>query len=262
MRSILVHGDECAVLRGVLAQFHFKKPCGRTNSTMKRRLLSFVVLSASFTLTCTVHAQDAPSPPVDKSGYSLFNPVPDDKLRDFSPDRPGKAHSATTVDAGHFQIETDFLNYTFDPGSGSNPTTRSYSIGTPVFKVGITNSIDFEVATALFNHLQQTGGSSPPFVANGFGDTAIGAKVNVFGNDSGDQSLAILPFVKLPTAASGIGNGYTESTLNIPDVAPNFHPGATRVWRLKSSFGGTTGQGAEPSMSEAPWPRCGENVAA
>ncbi len=32
------------------------------------------------------------------------------------------------------------------------------------------------------------------------------------------------------------------------DVAPNFYPGATGVWRLISSTVGATGPGAEPSV--------------
>ena len=151
-----------------------------------------------------------------KAGYSLFNPVPDAQLRDFSTDRPGKSHSSKTVDAGHFQIESDFIIYTRDTGGNDRPSTRAYSIGTPIFKFGVTNSIDVEVATAFYNYLSQSGGGSPPLVAKGFGDTAVGAKINVFGNDSGNQSLAVLPFVKLPTAASGIGNGYAEYMLNAP----------------------------------------------
>jgi len=58
-------------------------------------------------------AADAPAaaPAPDKSGYIFFNPTPDSQLRGFSPDRPPKADSAYTVDAGHFQYETDLLNY-------------------------------------------------------------------------------------------------------------------------------------------------------
>ena len=153
---------------------------------------------------------------VAKMEYSLFNPVPEGQLRDFSTDRPGKSHSSKTVDAGHFQIESDFIIYSKDAGGEDRPTTRSYSVGTPIIKFGVTTSIDFEVATALFNHLSQTGGGSPPLVARGFGDTSLGAKINLFGNNSGNQSLALLPFVKLPTAATGIGNGYAEYMLNAP----------------------------------------------
>lgn len=180
------------------------------------RFFSCIIFSASLALPYAARAEDDKKPPIDKSGYSLFNPVPDEKLREFSTDRPGKSHSTITVDAGHFQIESDFLIYTWDPGRGDRPTTRSYSIGTPIFKIGITNSIDLEVGTAFFNHLRQTGGGSPPLVASGFGDTLVGAKINLFGNDGGDQSLALLPFVKIPTASLDIGNGHTEFTLNVP----------------------------------------------
>jgi hypothetical protein len=156
-------------------------------------------------------AEDRSAPPVDKSVYSLFNPVPDDKLRDFSPDRPGKSHSTITVDAGRFQIESDILNYTRDGPS----MLRSYTLGAPLLKVGVTNWMDFQIGTSLFNHLRQGSGASA-INASGFGDTVLGAKINLFGNDGGDQSMALVPFVKLPTAARDIGNGHAEFTLNVP----------------------------------------------
>src|SRR5579883_152886 len=47
------------------------------------------------------------------------------------------------------------------------------------------------------------------------------------------------------------------------DVAPNFYPVATRVWRLNSSVCSVArGHGAEPAVSAAPWPRCSMNVSA
>jgi hypothetical protein len=39
----------------------------------------------------------------DKSDSTLFNPTPDADLRSFSTDRPPKAHSRYTIDAGHLQ---------------------------------------------------------------------------------------------------------------------------------------------------------------
>ena len=36
----------------------------------------------------------------DKSEYTLFNPTPKDKMRDFSTDRPTKSNVPYTVDAG------------------------------------------------------------------------------------------------------------------------------------------------------------------
>lgn len=184
-------------------------------------------------------AEDEPSQVADKSAYSILNPVPDDKLREFSTDRPGKSHSSTTVDAGRFQIESDFVNYTYDPRGPGHTTTRAYSIGTPILKLGVTNWLDLELGTALFNSLRQSGGNSQPTVdpagssntptassdqagsggpttARGFGDTVLGAKINLFGNDGGSQSMALLPFLKLPTAARGLGNDHVEFTINAP----------------------------------------------
>lgn len=154
-------------------------------------------------------------PPPDKSGYTLFNPVPDDKLRDFSSDRPGKAQSSITVDAGRVQIESDFVTYAYDPRGPGHTTTREYAIGVPVLKLGVTDRVDIEIGTTLFDRLRTTG---PDGVgrASGFGDTLLGAKVNVFGNDGGDQSLALIPVFKLPTAARGLGNDHVEFMLNAP----------------------------------------------
>lgn len=187
----------------------------------------------------------AAAPPVDKSSYSVFNPVPDDKLRAFSTDRPGKSHSALTVDAGRVQVESDFLNYTYDPNGLGGTTTNAYSVATPILKVGLTNWMDLELGLALFNSLHQggratssaSGSSNAPGTSGsnrgsnggaqrgrGFGDTLLGTKVNLFGNDSGDQSLALLPFIKFPTAARGFGNDHVEFTLNAPYTTTPLKP--------------------------------------
>jgi hypothetical protein len=151
----------------------------------------------------------------DKTAYWLLAPTPDELMRPFSPDRPGKAQSPYTVDAGHFQIESDFLNDTRDVTAGQ--ATRSTTIGAPLLKVGLVDRADLEMGFALHSQLRttdrETGAST---LARGFGDVLIGSKINLFGNDGGGEALALLPFVKLPTAARGLGNGSVEYTLNIP----------------------------------------------
>src|SRR6266436_4230281 len=51
---------------------------------------------------------------VDKAAYHLFNPTPREYLREMVADRPDKTESPYTVDAGHFQVETDLVSYTRD----------------------------------------------------------------------------------------------------------------------------------------------------
>ena len=44
-----------------------------------------------------------------KRAYTLFKPVPKVLMRSLSTDRPDATESAYSVDAGHFQVETDVL---------------------------------------------------------------------------------------------------------------------------------------------------------
>lgn len=158
-----------------------------------------------------------PDPTPDKSQYTVFTPVPDDQMRSFSTDRPGKTHSSTTVDAGHFQLESDFYNEIYDHSSSNNQTTRSYSVANPILKLGMTEDWDLETAYSLYNRNKVTdrvGGSTA--VGNGFGNFGLGSKINLFGNEGDRASLAILPFVFFPTAANNVGSSVTQYTLNIP----------------------------------------------
>jgi len=152
----------------------------------------------------------------DKSGYTLFNPTPDSQLRSFAPDRPPKADSATTVDAGHFQYETDLLNYSQTNFGGV--TTRLYQAFDPVWKLGLTNWVDFELQFNGYQNLTATDNATGAAVAkaSGFGDVFVKSKINLFGNDGGSAALAIIPYVKIPSDAPTISNGVVEGGLIAP----------------------------------------------
>jgi len=163
-------------------------------------------------------AADAPAAALapDKSGYTLFNPTPDSQLRSFAPDRPPKADSATTVDAGHFQYETDLLNYSQTNFGGV--TTRLYQAFDPVWKLGLTNWVDFELQFNGYQNLTATDNATGAAVAkgSGLGDVFVKSKINLFGNDGGSAALAIIPYVKIPSDAPTISNGVVEGGLIAP----------------------------------------------
>jgi hypothetical protein len=96
--------------------------------------------------TGEIHAEEkAPIP--DKSAYTLFNSTPRESMRPLSTDRPDQTESAYTVDAGHFQIELDFLHYTYDrDGSGGGEVrTRAFSVAPFNLKVGLLNNVDLQL---------------------------------------------------------------------------------------------------------------------
>jgi hypothetical protein len=176
---------------------------------MFARFVSIAVFA--ILMPCMAKADDQ-----DKSGYSLFDPTPDDLLRKFAPDRPTKGFSVRTVDAGHFQIETDLVSYTYSNYLGI--TTHNIQALDPTLKLGLTNWMDFEVQFNGLQYAQSFDGSAAPSFQNstGFGDVFLRTKINLLGNDSGPVGFALIPYVKLPSSAPLISNGAVEGGLIAP----------------------------------------------
>jgi Putative MetA-pathway of phenol degradation len=151
----------------------------------------------------------------DKNQYWLLNPTPPDQMRGFNTDRPTKANVPYTVDAGHFQYETDLVNFTHQVIGSVR--TNTILVPNPTFKVGVTNNADLEVNVAPFAGVHTFGtatdGASTIW---GVSDTFVRAKVNLWGNDGGSSAAALIPYVKAPSAPIGIGNGAVEEGLIAP----------------------------------------------
>jgi hypothetical protein len=177
-----------------------------------------------------VLAQETNAIPPDESDYNLFNPTPDKYMREISPDRPDKTDSPFTVDAGHFQLEMDYANFTYDAPTAAheNLKTEDYQIAPMNVKVGVLNNMDFQLVLSPYQW-QRIEDKTTGTIENdsGFGDITPRVKVNLIGNDGGFFALALIPFMKFPTAQDNLGNGAYEGGVGIPyafDV-PNWDVG-------------------------------------
>ena len=170
-------------------------------------------LAFTLALSLIVGSIAAKSPPIpvepDKSGYNLFNPVPDDLLRDLDTDRPDKSTSPHTVDAGHFQIEADLLRFTYTKELGTR--TESWSWASSDFRIGLTNWADLQFYIPFYQSTRTTDTTTNHSDrSSGIGDLSIILKTNFWGNDKGDSSGGAAFFIKTPTASHNIGNGKVE----------------------------------------------------
>jgi hypothetical protein len=156
-------------------------------------------------LLALILALSIPLHAADKSNYNLFNPTPRDQMREMSTDRPDTTESPYSVDAGHVQIETTLFGFGKDGG------VESYSFGESNFKLGLTNRTDLQLVVPFYE--RQEGGEDDD---DGFGDLQVRWKWNLWGNDGGDTALALMPFVKAPTASHDLGNDKVEGGLIIP----------------------------------------------
>src|ERR1700722_1846828 len=112
---------------------------------------------------------------LDKGAYTLFDPTPDAELRTFDTDRPPKANGPYTVDAGHFQYETDIA--VFGYGNTSGIKTHDWTALDPTLKLGLTNTIDAELQITPYTSLETKSAAGAASVS-GIGDTFARLKIN------------------------------------------------------------------------------------
>jgi hypothetical protein len=161
------------------------------------------------------YAEEAEKPVPDKAAYNIFNPTPRNKMREFYPDRPSKTEGPFTVDAGHYQLEMSFLEFT---GHRSEAVrTETWNAAPFLFKIGLCNSADLELLfTNYLNVRTRDLVAGTTSTQSGIGDFTLRLKMNLWGNDGGKTAFGILPLVKLPTNTDHLGNSSVEGGVIFP----------------------------------------------
>lgn len=155
----------------------------------------------------------------DKSGFNLFNPVPQELMRDMAPERPDKTDSPFTLDAGHFEVEMDFANLTYNGPNSERGKTRSTAVEVAPMnlRVGLLNNVDFQVMFTTYRW-EETKDLRQGRVETKDGFDGITARlaVNILGNDSGFFALGLIPFINAPLHSGDLGNNSVEGGMGIP----------------------------------------------
>jgi hypothetical protein len=139
-------------------------------------------------------------------------PAHAEDLGPICPDRPGKGTSPCTLAAGHAQLELGLLDDSFQ--HRSSITTDTDNVGSLLAKWGVNDRLDVEAGMALaqFQRVHDAGGT---VTASGIGDLFLHAKYNPLTAD-GPFALVLDPFLKLPTAGGGLGNGAVDGGMVLP----------------------------------------------
>jgi hypothetical protein len=132
-------------------------------------------------------------------------------------DRPTKANSTCTVPAGSAQVEIDMGNTTRDR-QGST-TTRTVNIVNPTLKYGLDDKTDLQISWSphIAVDTRERASDAHHHVSDR-GDAYVRLKHRFVDSDS--VSVAVIPFVKAPTAAHGIGNDRWEGGVALPVAVP------------------------------------------
>lgn len=157
----------------------------------------------------------------DKSPYSLFNPTPGRLMREMTTDRPDTTESPFTIDAGHVQIETNVFGYARSRPDVDGSTTESYDFAITNIRIGLTNDAEIGFVWQPYGSVRKHQAvAAGALQQSGIGGVDIRGKINLWGNDTIEETgsaLALLPFVSLPTdEANGISPEHVEGGLIVP----------------------------------------------
>lgn len=128
-------------------------------------------------------------------------------------DRPTKANATCTVPKDQWQIETDIGNVIVDRQDDTRTETLYFT--NPTLKYGIGDRTDLQLNWAPGIRVRTTDRTTGEQQSlSGAGDIYLRLKTRFIENDR--VSVAVIPFVKAPTARAGIGNRMWEGGVVLP----------------------------------------------
>jgi len=224
----------------------------------KTKVVCFLLIASVPAWTGHSEALENSRRTTDKSQFHFFNPTPLELLRDLSTDGPGATESPYTVDAGHFQIEMAFVDYTSETfpdrvseeGVSYDVTYRLdwLAVAPMNLKVGLLNSLDLQLLVEPYNHVYEREEAVSRTTRQGFGDMTLRLKYNLWGNDGGKTAGAVMPYVKFPTSQDDIGSDVVECGLILPfalRLPGDFYLGLTSRFGVAQDILGGNGRQVE-----------------
>ena len=130
-------------------------------------------------------------------------------------DRPTKSTGTCTADPGRLQVEADLLNVTESTFDGVR--TRTSIAINPTLKYGIGRALDVELNVPAWIDTRVRDGAGQAVGSQGTGD--LSAKLKWKFLAGAVVEVALMPTIKAPTAAHGVGNGAWEGGVLVPVVA-------------------------------------------
>ncbi|MDT3402163.1 transporter [Mucilaginibacter terrae] len=169
-----------------------------------------------------------------RKSYSVFKPMPKSLEREeMETDRPNVTETPHTVDAGHFQYETDIVRH--QRQSTDDSKQRRWLYNQANLKIGLLKNTSLHLMVQSFAKERNVELSEKTTqTSSGFGDLTIRLKQCLFGNYNGKFSMALMPYVKLPTNKFSDNKKYEEG-LMVPMLLT-----LSKDWKLECNWKVTT----------------------
>lgn len=172
-----------------------------------------LIMAAAISCLCICVSVSAWAQDTTRKSYSIFKPMPKQLEREeMETDRPNVTETPHTVDAGHFQYEADVLRHQRQTTEESRQRRWLYNQAN--LKFGILKNTALQVIVQSYGKERSAELSGKNVQrTSGFGDVTVRIKQCLFGNYNGNFSMALMPYVKLPTSKFSDNQKYEEGLL-------------------------------------------------
>jgi len=135
-------------------------------------------------------------------------------LRDLCTDRPGLGTPACTIDRNHVAVELGLGDWTLDREAGGR--TDAFITGDVTIRYGLGESLEAQLSWQALGLLRERDAAGSVDHPSGTGDVRIALRQNLHNPDGSGFSIAIMPYVTLPTGGGAIGAGGWQAGVLLP----------------------------------------------
>ncbi len=139
-----------------------------------------------------------------------------------------------TIEPGKFFLRMDAVSVGINRDTLEPAKYTALGLASSILSVGVTRDVDVQFGAQFFvrETYQYQGDRS---TRSGWGDTSVRAKWTFWRDVPGEAAAAVIPFVKIPSRATGVGNNHFEGGVIVPwakSLGPGSEAGAMAEWDL------------------------------
>ena len=145
------------------------------------------------------------------------------------------------IEPGKFFLRMDAVTVGINRDKLEPAKYTALGLASSILSIGMTRDVDLQIGAQFFvrETYQYKGARSS---RSGWGDTSVRTKWTFWRDDAAGEAVAIIPYIKVPSKAEGIGNNHVEGGFIVPwakALGPGSAAGAMFQWDLRRNDGNT-----------------------
>ena len=139
-----------------------------------------------------------------------------------------------TIEPGKFFLRMDAVTVGVNRDTTEPNKFTALGLASSILAIGMTQNVDAQIGAQFFvrQTYQYRGARSS---RSGWGDTSFRTKWTFWRDDQIGAAAAVIPYVKIPSKATGIGNNHLEGGIIVPwarTLGPGSAAGAMFQWDM------------------------------